>query len=171
MLWQDVRDAIHAAFAEEGYDDVRAEHMAVLQHPGPDGQRPSTLAARAGMSRQAINHLISHLERAGYLERYTDPADRNARLVRLTERGRKLMQRMEAIAASIEREWAREIGARRLDELRATLADLGAARQRQARRLWPVPRVSCASCVSRALWAWRCWRVAPGGSRLRQKRD
>jgi MarR family. len=44
--------------------------MAVLQHPGPDGQRPSALAARSGMSRQAINHLVSHLERAGYLERY-----------------------------------------------------------------------------------------------------
>ena len=135
VLWQDVRDAIHAAFAEEGYDDVRAEHMAVLQYPGPDGQRPSTLATRAGMSRQAINHLITHLEQAGYLERYTDPADRNARLVRLTERGRELMLRMEAIAASIEREWAREVGAQRLEELRAILAHLGAARQRQARRL------------------------------------
>ena len=68
VLWQDVRDRIHTAFAEEGHD-LRAEHLAVLQHPGPDGQRPSTLAARSGMSRQAINHLISHLERAGYLER------------------------------------------------------------------------------------------------------
>src|SRR6185437_15633790 len=74
VLWQEVRDRIHLAFAEEGYADVRAEHLAVLQHPGPDGQRPSTLAARSGMSRQAINHLISHLEQGGYVERYTDPA-------------------------------------------------------------------------------------------------
>ena len=132
VLWQEVRDRIHAAFADEGYGDVRAEHLAVLQHPGPDGQRPSTLAARAGMSRQAINHLISHLERAGYLERYSDPVGRGARLVRLTARGRELTGRIEAVALSVEREWARDVGAGRLEDLRAILTDLRAARQRQS---------------------------------------
>lgn len=136
VLWQEVRDRIHATFAEEGYDDVRAEHLAVLQHPGPDHQRPSALAARSGMSRQAINHLISHLERAGYIERYTDPGGGNARLVRLTRRGRQLYERMEAVSASVEAEWAQQIGASRLEELRALLADLVTARQdRPARRI------------------------------------
>ena len=130
VLWQDVRDRIHTAFAEEGHD-LRAEHLAVLQHPGPDGQRPSALAARSGMSRQAINHLITHLERAGYLERYTDPADPNARLIRLTERGRRLYERIEAVAATIEAEWAEQVGAQRLEDLRSTLGDLLMRRQGQ----------------------------------------
>jgi DNA-binding MarR family transcriptional regulator len=133
VLWQQVRDRIHTAFADEGHD-LRAEHLAVLQHPGPDGQRPSALAARSGMSRQAINHLISHLERAGYLERYTDPADQHARLIRLTERGRRLYERIEAVAATIEAEWAEQVGARRLEELRATLGDLLMHRQGQPGR-------------------------------------
>jgi DNA-binding MarR family transcriptional regulator len=123
VLWQEVRDRIHIAFAEEGHD-LRAEHLAVLQHPGPDGQRPSALAARSGMSRQAINHLVSHLEQAGYLERYTDPTDRNSRLIRLTDRGRRLYERIEAVAATIEAEWAEQVGAPRLEELRTTLSDL-----------------------------------------------
>src|SRR6516164_3083970 len=131
VLWQEVRDRIHLAFAEEGYGDVRAEHLAVLQYPGPHGQRPSALAARSGMSRQAINHLISHLERAGYLERYTDPADPNARLIRLTERGRRLYERIEAVAATIEAEWAEQVGAQRLEDLRSTLGDLLVHRQGQ----------------------------------------
>ncbi len=130
VLWQEVRDRIHIAFAEEGHD-LRAEHLAVLQYPGPDGQRPSALAARSGMSRQAINHLVSHLERAGYLERYTDPADRNARLIRLTGRGRRLYERIAAVAATIEAEWAQQVGAPRLEELRATLSDLLTHRQGQ----------------------------------------
>jgi DNA-binding MarR family transcriptional regulator len=130
VLWQEVRDRIHIAFAEEGHD-LRAEHLAVLQHPGPDGQRPSALAARSGMSRQAINHLVSHLEQAGYLERYTDPADRNARLIRLTERGRRLYERIETVAAAIEAEWAQQVGAQRLEELRAILSDLLTHRQGQ----------------------------------------
>ena len=121
VLWQEVRDRIHLAFAEEGYGDVRAEHLAVLQHPGPDGQRPSALAARSGMSRQAINHLVSHLEQAGYLERYTDGS---RRLLRLTDSGRRLYGRIEAVAATVEAEWARQVGPRRLEDLRAILSDL-----------------------------------------------
>jgi DNA-binding MarR family transcriptional regulator len=136
VLWQEVRDRIHEAFAEEGYGDVRAEHLAVLQDPGPDRQRPSALAARSGMSRQAINHLISHLERAGYIERYADPAGGTARLLRLTGRGRQLYERMESVAATIEAEWAQQIGAGRLEDLRTILTDLLAARQnRPARRI------------------------------------
>lgn len=129
VLWQEVRDRIHAAFAEEGYDDVRAEHLAVLQHPGPDGQRPSALAARSGMSRQAINHLVSHLEQAGYVERYTSPADGTTRLVRLTGRGRRLYEHIEAVATTVEAEWAQQVGARRLQEMRTTLGELITSRQ------------------------------------------
>jgi DNA-binding MarR family transcriptional regulator len=129
VLWQEVRDRIHASFAEEGYHDVRAEHLAVLQYPGPDRQRPSVLAARSGMSRQAINHLIGHLVRAGYLERYPEPTRGSARLLRLTERGRRLYERIEAVAAEVEAEWAQQIGAKRLEQLRAILIDLEATRR------------------------------------------
>jgi DNA-binding MarR family transcriptional regulator len=127
VLWQEVRDRIHLAFAEEGYGDVRAEHLAVLQHPGPDGQRPSALAARSGMSRQAINHLVSHLERAGYLERYAEPSG-SRRLLRLTESGRRLYGHIEAVAATVEAEWAQQVGPGRLEDLRAILSDLLTAR-------------------------------------------
>lgn len=124
VLWQEVRDRIHLAFAEEGYTDVRAEHLAVLQYPGPDGQRPAALAARSGMSRQAINHLVSHLEQAGYLERYTEPSGGSRRLLRLTERGRKLYRHVEGVAATVEAEWAQRVGPARLEDLRGILGDL-----------------------------------------------
>jgi DNA-binding MarR family transcriptional regulator len=130
VLWQAVRDRIHEAFAEAGYDDVRAEHLAVLQYPGPDGQRPSALAARSGMSRQAINHLVSHLEQAGYLERYSEQPGSSMRLIRLTDRGRDLYAHIEAVARSVEADWAQQVGAARLEELRATLSELVAARAR-----------------------------------------
>jgi DNA-binding MarR family transcriptional regulator len=134
ILWQEARDRIHQALAAEGYNDIRAEHLAVLQYPGPDGERPSTLAARARMSRQAINHLVGNLERAGYLERHTDPADPNARLIRLTPRGRRLMRQIEAAVDALEQEWASDLGEERVEELRATIADLRASRQARRRR-------------------------------------
>ena len=38
--------------------------------------------------------------------------------------GRRLSERIEAVAATIEAEWAVQVGAPRLEELRATLSDL-----------------------------------------------
>jgi DNA-binding MarR family transcriptional regulator len=133
VLWQEARDRIHAAFADGEFSDVRAEHLAVLQYPGPGGQRPSALATRAGMSRQAINHLLSHLERAGYLERHSDPEDHNGRLIRLTDRGCLLMEYIRATVAALEREWEDDLGRQRLEELRATIADLRNSRQSRSR--------------------------------------
>src|SRR5438876_10193637 len=115
VLWQEGRDRIHLAFAEEGHD-LRAEHLAVLQYPGPDNQRPSTLAARSGMSRQAINHLLGHLERAGYVKRHPDPTDAKARLVRLTPAGRRLYQQIQATAEEVEAEWAQQVGLGRIED-------------------------------------------------------
>lgn len=129
ILWQEARDRIHRGFAEGGYNDVRAEHLAILQSPGPDGQRPSTLAARAGMSRQAINHLLRQLERGGYLQRHLDPNDRSARLIRLTPRGEALMNHIRSTVATLEREWANDLGADRLEQLRETIAELRSKRQ------------------------------------------
>ncbi len=133
ILWQEARDRIHQAFAEGGYNDVRAEHLAVLQYPGPNRERPSTLAARAGMSRQAINHLLRQLERGGYLERSSDPADRNARVIHLTPRGEALMDHIRANVAALEREWANDLGTQRFEQLRAIVTELRAKRQARSR--------------------------------------
>jgi DNA-binding MarR family transcriptional regulator len=134
ILWQEARDRIDTALHDAGYDDIRAEHFAVLQYPGPDGARPSTLAVRARMSKQAINHLLTSLERGGYLRREPDPDERNARVVRLTRRGHQLIDRIRAAVLELEREWEADVGKRRLADLRVTLAALREARQRSRER-------------------------------------
>src|SRR5215813_10970761 len=66
---------------EHGFDDLDAAHLPVFQYPGPQGARPSELAARLRMSKQALNYLLGQLERLGYLERRADPADLRSRRV------------------------------------------------------------------------------------------
>ena len=51
--------------------------------------------------------------------------------------GRRLYERIEALAATIEAEWAEQVGARRLEELRATLSDLLIHREGQPVRQRP----------------------------------
>src|SRR5512132_527524 len=70
-----------------GFGDLSLPHMAVLQFPGPEGVRPTVLAERAGISKQAMNQLLGTLEGLGYITRSALKQERGARIVRLTKRG------------------------------------------------------------------------------------
>jgi DNA-binding MarR family transcriptional regulator len=66
---------------------TRESHWTLLRYPGPDGLRPSEVAARNGLSKQAINNLLRELEALGYVGLEPDPEDRRARVISLTDRG------------------------------------------------------------------------------------
>ncbi len=106
--------AIHRRIVNElnaaGFTELRLPHMAVLQFPGPDGVRPSTLAERAGMSKQAMNQLLRSLEGLGYIARFDVPTEGRARVVRFTRRGRAAYAKIHDILREIEREWSAELG-------------------------------------------------------------
>ena len=74
---------------EHGFDDIDQAHLTVLRYPGPQGQRPSDLAAQLGMSKQALNYQLGKLERRGYLERRPDPEDLRSRRIVLTRARRR----------------------------------------------------------------------------------
>ncbi len=111
---------------ERGFDDIEPAHLPVLQYPGPQGSRPSELAGRLRMSKQAVNYLLGQLERQGYLERVPDPGDRRSKRVALTPRGRDAGLTIRDAVAEVERDWAAQLGERRFARLRALLADLNA---------------------------------------------
>lgn len=60
----------------------------------------------------------------GYVERVPDPADGRAKFVRYTRKGRALFADAATIAKRLHAEIEAIIGARRLEELRSTLADI-----------------------------------------------
>ena len=93
-----------------GFSELRLPHIAVLQFPGPDGVRPSILAERAGMSKQAMNQLLGSLEGLGYITRSDTPDEPRARIVRFTKRGRAAYLKIHDILRDIEREWSAELG-------------------------------------------------------------
>src|SRR5215211_8345148 len=124
LAWQAVRERIYEGVLEAGYTDLSRAHVFLLRWPPFDGLRPSEIATRNQLSRQAINDLLSDLEKGGYLERIPDPTDGRARIVRFTERGWDLTQVIRDMSFTTEREWARAIGEARFAEFRDTLREL-----------------------------------------------
>jgi DNA-binding MarR family transcriptional regulator len=118
---QAVHRRIIAGLNRAGFADLRLPHMGVLQYPSPDGCRPSELAERAGMSKQAMNQLLQSLERLGYIRRRDASESRRARIVQFTSRGRAAWARIHEILADIETEWRTTLGDRDFDRLKALL--------------------------------------------------
>lgn len=104
-----------------GFNGLTLPHMAVLQFPGPDGVRPTTLAERAGMSKQAMNQLLRSLEGLGYLARSDAPGEGRGRIVRFTKRGRAAYAKIHDLLRDIEREWIAELGPKDFAQLKRLL--------------------------------------------------
>jgi DNA-binding MarR family transcriptional regulator len=119
-----VRQRMLERLHERGFDDLVQAHLIVLQYPGPQGMRPSDLAARLGMSKQALNYLLGELERQGYVERRPDPDDRRSKRLALTQRGYAAGYVIRDAVAEIEREWTQKLGPDRFAQLRALLLEL-----------------------------------------------
>ena len=118
---------LYERLAAEGFSEVRSAHSAVFRHLQPGGSRLTDLAAAADLTKQSMAYLIEHLAGAGYLRVRPDPADRRARLVLLTARGRRCVEAALRISRELEAEAAHRLGAARLGELRRSLQELDAA--------------------------------------------
>ena len=121
---QAIHRRIVAGLNRAGFHDLRLPHMGVLQYPGPDGCRPSELAGRAGMSKQAMNQLLQSLERLGYIRRRDAKEGGRGRIVHFTRRGRAAWAKIHEILAEIEAEWRATLGDKNFNRLKALLCDV-----------------------------------------------
>ncbi len=115
---------MHADVRAAGFGDLTPAHLYVFQLPGPDGVRPTELAARMNMTKQATNHLLAGLEVRGYIQRVAAAGDGRGQVLRLTARGREVTRIMNQSALRLEGEWAGRLGDQALDRLRHELAEL-----------------------------------------------
>ncbi len=111
-------------FAESGHDNLQVSHQAVLAHLSIEGTRLTELAERASMTKQAMGQLLDEVERLGYVERTPDPSDGRAKIVKFTKKGLKLMQHGTEIGDDIQNRYAKLIGDKKMQRLRALLEEL-----------------------------------------------
>jgi DNA-binding MarR family transcriptional regulator len=117
-------DELHERLGDEGYPDIRPAHGCVFRFIEVEGSRLTEIAARAGMTKQAVGEVVDDLERRGYVERLPDPADGRAKTIRLSARGWDAQAAALRIFAEMERRWGREVGEERVAQLRETIESL-----------------------------------------------
>lgn len=116
----------------DGAPRLRPSHTAVFPHIDLDGTRPSEIARRMGISKQAVGQLVAELEAMGAVERTPDPVDRRARLVRFSRTpGRGLLDGL-AVLMAFEEELTQDIGDDLMGDLKYGLQQLQAALEKRA---------------------------------------
>lgn len=114
-------DGVLRALAAAGFDNLRSAHDAVFSFMPATGTRLTELSRRARITKQSMGEIVRELEALGYLERARDPHDGRAQLIRYTAKGRRADEVGVLAIRNLERRWARAIGQRQMNELRATL--------------------------------------------------
>jgi DNA-binding MarR family transcriptional regulator len=103
---------------------TRTSRIRVLALIPQKGVRISELAERAGMTKQAMGEIAAGLEASGLLLTAPDPADRRAKLVRLTRKGQEVVSAANTAIRRTEAQWRERLGERRWNEFRQILVDL-----------------------------------------------
>jgi DNA-binding MarR family transcriptional regulator len=131
LTYQVARERQLEVQVRRGFSDLNQALLSVLVYPPPDGVRPSDLAERTNMTKQAINYLVGQLERLGYMERKAVNGRR--RLIYLTKRGWDVFDTQWTAMRQLEEEWAKRVGKKRFDDFLSVLRELSGTADRHRR--------------------------------------
>ena len=124
LATRQLADELHGKLVAAGVTDHRDSWNNVMPHIPPTGIRLTDLAARAGMTKQAMAELVAEIERRGYLQRTTDPADRRAKIITFTDQGWATVNLALAALAELEAEITGRLGESAVRQLRSTLLQI-----------------------------------------------
>lgn len=107
-----------------GHPDLTLAQKQVIAHLPLAGARITDLAARVGVTKQAMMKLVDGLEAQGYVERMDDPSDARAKLVRFSRAGLRLLDSGLGAVSELEAEYTEVLGRAGMDRLRRDLSAL-----------------------------------------------
>jgi len=87
-----------------------------------DGKdRAQTMSEKLGLSRQAVSLTVRELEKAGIISLQPDPQKRNAKLIKMTPKGRRSIEHAFAVLRQLETKIAKKFGAKKVADAKKLL--------------------------------------------------
>ena len=118
FLWKEAFITAMQAAGHEWYGRAQSNITAFL---GPEGTRQRDLVERSGLTKQAVQQLVDDLEAAGVVVRSPDPADRRAKVIHYTAKGKAALRDGARIKRQIEARMAEGLGEDGMAQLRVLL--------------------------------------------------
>jgi len=118
------RDTFRREMARAGFTWHLNASGEVLSHIPREGISQAALTQRMGLSKQAVQQLLDQLEAAGVVRRETDPLDRRARRVVLTDLGLRDAAAQKETLARIQEGARDRLGKKLLGKLEKALKKL-----------------------------------------------
>lgn len=119
LYW--VEDGMQANYERRGGSKLTHAQSLIMMNIGEGIRRPSAIAERLGVSRQAVHQSVTELNRLGLIELVPDPDDRRATVARLSKKGEPLRVLAIQVLEDLEIELARRIGKREVAQFRRAL--------------------------------------------------
>ena len=117
---------VGSALADRGSPELSPGHAAALLLIDRRGTRLTELAARAGITKQAMMQVLDDLEAEGFVRRQADPRDARAKVVKLTAKGVRGRAEARRVISAVDARVRRNLGGRRYDAMREALESLAA---------------------------------------------
>jgi DNA-binding MarR family transcriptional regulator len=121
MAFRHLIDGLHARLAARGWGAMRPPFGFVLVAASQGPLTGAAIAELMGTTKQAASKLVDAMEAEGYVRREAGGVDARSKAVALTDRGRRLLDDVEAIYADLEAEWSEVVGRPRVEAMRADL--------------------------------------------------
>jgi len=113
MAWEQLYRERFDAVGDAGLTESGEAPQTLVRYPPIDGLRPSQLAERLELSKQATNDVLRDFEAMGILRLERDPTDGRARIVRFTDRGWRWYEADAEVSRRVGERWAAQIGEER----------------------------------------------------------
>ena len=120
FYWAD--EGLQNALKKQGWPGITRAQSLVFVNISEGVTRPSEIASRVGVTRQAIHQTINEMVELGYLTLQPDPTDRRAKVVVYTEQGKEVGGATVSALREIESSLSNRIGNERVVALREALA-------------------------------------------------
>ncbi|MFV0278232.1 MAG: MarR family winged helix-turn-helix transcriptional regulator [Parahaliea sp.] len=119
LYW--VEDSMQNNYQRRGGTRLTRSQSLVMMHIGEGITRPSTIAERMGISRQAVHANIQELNRIGLIELVPDPGDRRATIATLSRKGKPSRVLAIQVMEDLEDELIRRLGKRDFAQFKCAL--------------------------------------------------
>ncbi len=109
---------------EDGWDDIRPEHLRLISIISLEPVSNNELAQRARVSKQAMSKMVNLLEEKGFIDVVPHPSDSRSKMISVSNEGVDFMTYFLGCSIELKEKYAKMIGKEKMEKLIDLLSEL-----------------------------------------------